>query len=152
MGPAPYRPSALRYQVFLGRTAIDEGMLSKRQLRSGAWRRLFRGIYADSRIEITHSVRCSVAAGYLLPSDGVIAGRSAARLYGADAVPGGDIVEALVPQAAVVIPHVGLVVHRGLLAADDRCEFDGLAVTTPVRTCWDLSRWLPLIEAVVVIE
>jgi len=152
MGPRPYRPAALRYQVFLGRMAIDEGMLTKRQLRSSAWRRLFRGIYADSRLEITHSVRCSVAAEYLLPSDAVIAGRSAARLYGVDAVPAGDPVEALVPQAAVVIPHIGLVVHRGQLASDDRCEIDGIAVTTTVRTCWDLARWLSPIEAVVVVD
>jgi len=138
--------------VFLGRTAIDEGLLSKEQLRSNAWRRVYRGIYADSRIEITHTVRCSVAAEYLLPPDGVIAGRSAARLYGVDAVPAGDPVEALVSRSAVVIPHVGLIVHRGLLAPEDRRELDGLAVTTVARTCWDLARWLPLIEAVVVID
>ena len=152
MGPRPYRPAALKGQVFRGRTAVEEGVLSKQHLRSSAWQRLFRGIYADSRIEITHSIRCAVAAEYVLAPDAVIAGRSAAKLYGADSRADTDPVEALVPPAAVVIPHVGLVVHRGRLAPDDWHEVEGLAVTTAVRTCWDLARWLPAIEAVVIVD
>jgi hypothetical protein len=82
----------------------------------------------------------------------VIAGRSAARLYGAGAARDDDRVEALAPHAAVIVPHAGAVVHRGTLEPEDRLQHEHYAVTTPVRTCWDLARWLPPIEAVVIID
>jgi hypothetical protein len=138
--------------VFQGRTAIDAGLLSKRQLDSHAWRRLFRGVYADSRLTITHGVRCAVAVEFVLPAGSVIAGRSAAKLYGVDAREDNDPVEALAPQAAVVIPNAGAIVHRGNLAPEDRLQRKRYAVTSPVRTCWDLARWLSPVEAVVIID
>jgi very-short-patch-repair endonuclease len=127
-------------------------LLSKAQLLSHAWRRLFQGVYADSRLTITHATRCYAATEFVLPPDSVIAGRSAARLYGAGATGNDDRVDALVPHAAVIVPHAGLVVHRGTLASEDRVEREHFAITTPVRTCWDLARWLPTVEAVVLID
>jgi very-short-patch-repair endonuclease len=52
----------------------------------------------------------------------------------------------------VIVPHAGAVVHRGKLAPEDRQRREHYAVTTPVRTCWDLARWLPPVEAVVIID
>ena len=150
MGPTPYRPAALRGRIFEGRAAIDAGLLTKAQLLSKAWRRLFHGVYADSRLTINLATRCAAATAFVLPCDSVIAGRSAARLHGADVT--FDRVEALAPPAAVIVPHAGVVVHRGQLAPEDRLQRDHFAVTTPVRTCWDLARWLPPVEAVVIID
>jgi very-short-patch-repair endonuclease len=127
-------------------------LITHRQLRGHAWRRLFQGVYADSSLTITHATRCAAANAFVLPPDSVIAGRSAARLYGSDAARDGERVEALAPHAAVIVPHAGLVVHRGRLAPEDRLQREHFAITTPVRTCWDLARWLPPIEAVVIID
>jgi hypothetical protein len=109
-------------------------------------------VYADSRLTINHATRCAVATGFVLPPDSVIAGRSAARLYGADAARDDDRVEALAPWAVVVPSNAGVIVHQGKLAPDDRLQREHYAITTPVRTCWDLARWLPPVEAVVVID
>jgi hypothetical protein len=43
-------------------------------------------------------------------------------------------------------------VHRDLLADDEVTTVDGVAVTTPLRTAWDLARWLPTVEAVVAVD
>jgi hypothetical protein len=148
----PNRPEALCGRIFRGRAAVEAGLLTIRQLRSRAWRRLFQGVYADSRVVINHATRCAVAVGFVLPPDSVIAGRSAAKLYGADARDADDAVEALVPRAAAVIPHSGTIMHRGNLAPEDRLQREHYALTTPVRTCWDLARWLSPVEAVVIID
>jgi very-short-patch-repair endonuclease len=147
----PHRPPELRGQVFRGRTAIERGLLTQRQLGSKAWLRLFQGVYIDASVSVTHRLRCAVAAAYVLPPDWVIAGRSAAHLHGAG-VGEPDVVEALVPLGSKLIPHRGLVVHQGSLAGDEWVDFHGLRVTTPVRTCWDLARWFEPVEAVVRID
>ena len=152
MGPAPFRPHALRGRIFRGREAIDAGLLSPEQLRSRAWRRLFHGVYADSRLTITHATRCAAATEFVLPAGSVIAGRSAARLYGSQAARDDDRVEALAPRASVIVPYAGVVVHQGQLAPEDQVQREHFAITTPVRTCWDLACWLPPVEAVVIID
>jgi len=43
-------------------------------------------------------------------------------------------------------------VHAADLLDGDVRDLDGVRVTTPVRTCWDLAQWLDLVEAVVVID
>src|SRR6185369_10149162 len=79
MGPAPFRPHALRGRVFRGREAIDAGLLSPEQLRSRAWRRLFHGVYADSRLTITHATRCAAATEFVLPAGSVLAATGRGR-------------------------------------------------------------------------
>lgn len=46
----------------------------------------------------------------------------------------------------------GLVVHHGGAVADDLVEVGGCLTTSPARTAWDLSRRLPLEEAVVALD
>ena len=48
--------------------------------------------------------------------------------------------------------HPGLVVHRGLLRADEIELVAEVAVTAPVRTAYDLAREPPLVEAVVAVD
>ena len=152
MAAIPYRPEALSGRIFQGRAAIDAGLVSRRQLNSRAWQRLFQGVYADSRLKINHATRCAAATEFVLPADSVIAGRSAAKLYGAAGREDGDPVEALAPRAVVVPSNAGVIVHCGKLAPEDRLQRKHYALTTPVRTCWDLARWLSPVEAVVVID
>ena len=138
--------------IFLGRTEIAAGLLTLDDLRTQAWQRLFQGVYADSRIEMTHYLRCAAALAYLVRPDGVIAGRSAATLYGAGLAGPTDPVEVLVRRAGMTSRHRGIRFHRGVLAPEDRQVLRGLPLTTPPRTCWDLARWLDPPEAVVLVD
>jgi len=93
-----------------------------------------------------------VPGGLLLPSGGAVAGRSAAALYGAGTVTAGDPVEVVIPRHVRFGRSVGLLAHSADLVDGDTRELDGMRLTTPARTCWDLAQWLDLVEAVVVID
>ncbi len=72
--PPPLVPDALRAEPFLGVEAVRAGLLSRRQLESRTWRRLFRGCYVHRDVAVTHVLR--VEAACLLLPDGVVTGRS----------------------------------------------------------------------------
>lgn len=136
--------------MFRGRLAVSAGLLTQAQLRSRAWRRLFQGVYVDSSVDITHRQRCAVALAFCLPTGSVIAGRSAAAIYGAD-IPL-DAVETVVPRGIRLIPYAGLVIHQTAVDPGETRRVHGLAVTDPARTCWDLACWLDPVEAVVFVD
>jgi hypothetical protein len=95
---SPHQPTELRTaEPFLGWWAVDEGLLTVDQLRSGAWRRLVRGVYVHRDIPLTHELRARGAC-VLLPF-AVVSGRSAAVLWDVD-LAGPDDVEVTVPAAA----------------------------------------------------
>jgi hypothetical protein len=152
MPRVPERPEPLRRRFFHARIVLEQGLLTKKRLRSRAWRRLFRGIYADSSRPLTHGLRCAAASRYLLPAGAALAGRSAATLLGSGLARPTDPVEILVPPSATFGPVEGLRIHSAELCAEDVCRIRGMPVTRPVRTCWDLARWLTVIEAVVLID
>jgi hypothetical protein len=148
----PRRPAALAGRIFLARDALRQRLLTPADLRSAAWRPPFRGVYADASLAITHRRRCLAACRYLLPSCGAVGGRSAAALYGAGTAATDEPVEVVVPRSHRFGPFGGLAVHGADLLEGDVRELNGVRVTTPVRTCWDLAQWLDLVEAVVVID
>lgn len=149
MPRAPYRPPALRWQVFLARDAVDGGLISPDALRSAAWRRLLRGVYADSRLEPDHQLQCH-AARLLAPPEAVIAGASAAYLHGIQAaVRNGDPVQLLVERKHRFGPVQGLQVHTtGTLPAGDLASGPELRRTTGMRTAWDVARWQDPVRSV----
>ncbi|MFY1687813.1 hypothetical protein [Plantactinospora sp. WMMB782] len=143
------RPPELRGRIFRGSQAVARGLLTKNDLRSSAWRPLFRGIYADVELAVPHHTRCAVVARWLLPAGAAIAGRSAAVLYGVPSLTEPDApVEVLVPAGTRLGPMAGLRVHTGTLTPGDVRSRRGIPVTIPGRTCWDLACWLDLVEAV----
>jgi hypothetical protein len=152
MGVSPRRPEQLRGRVFRGSQVVAGGLLTRSELRSKAWRPLFKDVYADADVAVTHRLRCSAATRWLLPSGAVIAGRSAAALYGAGSVDAADPLDVLVPAGQRFGPVAGLAVHTATLSGDDVRRWDGVPVTTPERTCWDLAQWLPVEEAVAVVD
>jgi very-short-patch-repair endonuclease len=147
-----YRPVELRGQFFHGRQAIEAGLLTRGQLQSSAWRRLFHGIYVDSSVDLSHEMRCLVACALILPDGGVIAGRSAATVHGVGLTHPLDPVEALVSYGATLAGRPEMRLHRGFFGADEVELVRGMSVTTKVRTCWDLARWLPLPDSAVFID
>ncbi|MEH0937021.1 endonuclease domain-containing protein [Micromonospora psammae] len=188
MPKAPRRPPQLRGRIFRGSTAVSRGLLTRNDLRSSAWRSLFRDVYADSHLRVSHRDRCRAVTRWLVPPGTAVAGRSAAALYGAGRVAPDEPIDVLMstslaaPQPtdatttdttgtyaadggttvaqgrSVTLtrprrgPATGLRVHRAELDPGDVVDRAGILVTTPARTCWDLARWLDVVDAVVVID
>src|SRR4051812_26792444 len=92
MSRTPARPSALRGKVFRGSEQVRAGRLTKGQLRSTAWRRLFPDVYACASLPVDHARRARAAAHLALPG-AVVSGRSAGVLWGVDLAGPDDDVE-----------------------------------------------------------
>ncbi|WP_433538106.1 hypothetical protein ACQPZK_10480 [Micromonospora sp. CA-249363] len=152
MPASPRRPARLQGRVFRGSRAVADGLLTPAELRSSAWRPIFRDVYADAELEVTHRARCAAAAQLVLLPGVVIAGRSAAALYGASSIAGDAPVDVLVPSGQRFGPVSGLVVHAGAIDGADVTLRQGIPVTTPLRSCWDLAQWLPTEEAVAIVD
>jgi hypothetical protein len=144
-------PPELTYAPFAGSDAVAAGLLTRRQLAGGSWRRLLPGIYAWAGLRLDHGARC-LAAGLFLRGRGAVSGRDAAALWGADALVRGAPIEVTVPEPARIRAPDGLVVVRSPLPAVDVGRWAGTPVTTPGRTAFDAARRLPIIEAVVTVD
>ena len=148
----PYRPADLRGRVFRGSAVVDAGVLTRRQLDSRAWRRLFRDVYACATVEATHALRATAAASVLLPG-AVVTGRSAAVLWGLGDVAGpADEVEVTVPPGCPISVVPGVRVRRAALAPQHVTRRRQVAVTTPEATAVALAATQPLEEAVVLLD
>jgi very-short-patch-repair endonuclease len=135
---------------FRGSDAVARGLVTRGELRGRRYRRVFPDIYlaADQPADL---VALSRAAHLLVePIGGVLAGYSAAALLGADCAPRSAAAEVLVPRHAR--SHPDLLIRRGVASGPDRWTVRGCAVTSPVRTAWDLTRRLPLDDAVVALD
>jgi very-short-patch-repair endonuclease len=147
---APRRPAVLRGRVFRGSHVVAAGKLSPGELRSPAWRRLFRDIYACADLPITHELRAVAAAGLLVPG-AVVTGRSAAVLWGLPAAEGDDDVELTVPTGSTVCRVPGVTVRCRVLEPAQITERRGVRTTTAEATAVDLARAGTLEDAVVLI-
>ncbi len=141
---------AVRPAPFRGTEALAAGRLTRARLYGPRYRRLYPDVYlpAGSEPDLATLSR----AAFLLVADrgGVLAGYSAAILLGADCAPPGAPAEVLVSMNAR--PHPGLRIHRGRVGGADLAMVDGIRVTSPARTAWDLARRLPVVDAVVALD
>lgn len=129
--------------------AIACGALTRHHLVDGSYQPLFPGVSVDARTPVTMAIR---AAGALLARPrGTVAGSAAAALWDVDTAPVETTVDLLV-DAGGVRSCPGVRVRRAGLRDDEVAVLDGLRVTTPVRTALDLARWLPVGQAVVVVD
>lgn len=134
--------------MFRGADAISSGLLTRDALRSSAWQRLYRGVYADAELPLDFGLRVAGAA-LLIPAAAVFSGRTAAYLHGAGELVDVDSpVEVSVPQDVRFGPVAGLRVRRLPLPLGDVELRRGRRVTTPVRTALDIARAESLLEAV----
>jgi very-short-patch-repair endonuclease len=97
--------------VFLGRTVVDAGLLTEKQLRGPLVVRLMRGVYRPSWVEETHELRCE-GAGLIAPETALITGRSLAAILGVRLLRTGDDVEMAVPEEDHFDPPAGVRVRR----------------------------------------
>lgn len=128
----------------------------KHRLATGRLHRVFRGIYAIGRPELTQRGRWMGAVLSCGPR-AALSHRSAAALW-AIGVQGtarpnpspGGLIDISVP-AEVVRKRPGIHLHRSSFGAEDTTRRDGIPVTTPARTLIDLAAILgpEQIEAVI---
>jgi len=149
--PSPHRPPELRRRVFRGSAVIRSGLLTRHQLRSSAWQRLFPDLYACAELTITHDVRAAAVTRLLLPG-AVASGRSAALLWDVRLVDETADVEVTLPPASRAGNVPGVHVTRRALSGEERSSRRGIPVTTPLRTALDLGRIRPLDDAVIALD
>lgn len=138
--------------MFRTRDAITLGLLTPSEVRSRAWRRLYRGVYADAELPDTFGLRIAGAA-LLIPSAAVFSGRTAAYLHGAtDLVEVSTPVEVSVPPPVRYGPVSGLRIRSVAVPQGDVVSIRGRRCTSGLRTALDIARVEPLVEAVVALD
>ncbi len=129
---------------FLGTEALAGGRVSRRTLRS-RHEMVYRNVYLPKGRELTAVTR-GVAAWLWSGRSATVAGLSAAALHGSQWIDSGKPAELNRMEASGVD---GIVVHRDKLLDREVCVIQGMSVTTPARTAFDLGRQPGLTTAVI---
>jgi len=117
---------------------IAGGSLTRGQLR-WRYRRIHRDVYVPK--DTPRSLHDNIWAAWLWSGRrATIAGRAAAALHGAKWVDDFAPIEITGPFNH---PPPGIIIRRERISADDVVDRDGLPVTNPTRTAFDLGRHLP---------
>ncbi len=130
-------------EVFIGSEALADGELTRGGLRWNC-RAIFPDVYTDRTV--TPSLQLNTTGAWIWSRGAaVITGRAAAALHGALWVDADAPIEMI---GRMTRAPRGIVVRRERIEADEVVERDGLLVTTPQRTAFDLARHLPRDAAV----
>ncbi|SNR87114.1 T/G mismatch-specific endonuclease [Geodermatophilus saharensis] len=152
MAVAPRRPPVLHGRVFRGTWAVGAGVLTKDELRSTAWRRLRRDVYADATLPVDHLVLARGVA-LVMPRSAALGGLTAAVLWGAGGLATAeDPVEVVVPPGTRWSPGPGVAVRSADLDGAVVRRGPWLRWTDRVRTAVDLVRRDGTDEAVVLLD
>jgi hypothetical protein len=134
---------------FRGSAAVAAGLLTRDRLYGPRFRRVFPDVYVPATAEPDLLLR-SRAAAIHVGSRGLLVGYSAAEVLGASCASADAPAEVTVPDGFRSRP--GLVVHRFRPEPGEVADHGGIAVTTAVRTAYDLGRRPDRSEAVVAID
>lgn len=138
--------------LFVGSHAVSEGILTRRQLESGLFRRVLHNVYVEAGVIHDHTLK-SRAAALLMPPEAAIGGRSAAAWLGAPFATMAEPVLVVVPRDCRWKGPRGVQVHRTDLRADQICtDDDGVRRTTPRRTAWDIATLESVLSAVALLD
>lgn len=143
-------PVELAERPFTSATAAKYGV-TRSALRGTSWRRLHRGVWVATDVALSYAILLA-AARLAMPVDAVLCGLSACTAWGIDVRRADDRLVYVGFAEQVPRKRAGLVLRELLLRPDEVVVRDGWLVTTPVRTAFDCARWLPLVEAVVVVD
>lgn len=131
---------------------LRSGLLTRGELRSSAWRRIYRDVYVCATVPLTHQVKALAAAAVLFPG-AVVTGRSAAVLWGLDDAAGpDDVVTLCIPAGRSASAVPGVRVHRRDLPPEDVTWRRRVKVLTAAATAIDIARHTALDQAVVVVD
>jgi hypothetical protein len=138
--------------LFIGSHAVADGMLTRKQLQSGMFRRVLHNVYADPSLVIDHQLRARAAA-LVMPAEAAVGGRSAAAWWGAPFSSATDPVLVVVPRGCPWDGPAGVRVHKsGLGPRDVVMSDDDVPITTPRRTAWEIAILEPLMAAVALLD
>ena len=122
-------------EPFIGREALDAGVLNRHELRR-YFRSVTPNVYVNKRIQLTLKQR-AMAAWLWSRREAVVAGSAASALHGAKWIPEDVDIELIWSNSRS---------PRGVITRDDVIFdreiqlIDGVPVTTPARTAFDLGR------------
>jgi len=109
------------------------------------YRQIHRNVYLALGQDLTAATRAKAA--WLWSNEaGTLAGLSAAAVQGCGWIDPRHPAELVRRNGK---PVAGILIHRDELDDDEVCRVDGMAVTTPARTAFDLGRRRGLDQAVV---
>lgn len=117
--------------------ALGEEILSKRQLYSPLFVRLFHGVHVPAAMPITHELRCRAAA-LAASSEAVLTGASAAAVRGFDLVSSSSAVECVVPEEAKFRQQRGIDIRRTTLLGIDSEPWGEIRIATRLRAAMDM--------------
>ncbi|RMI29793.1 hypothetical protein [Nocardia stercoris] len=135
-------------EPFVGSWALAARALTRRQLQRD-FERIHHDVYV-ARGRRLDAVDRAKAAGYWAHGNGILVGHSAAALHGSLWID--QDLPAEIALATGRRAPAGIVAVRDTIAAEERCERLGFAVSTPARTAFDLGRRLPRERAVVALD
>lgn len=122
--------------LFLGSEALAAKAMPERAMRS-LYESVYPGVYGSGDIELMARERAQ-AAWLWSRRKAVIAGNSAAALLGARWVDPALDAELIHDNRH---PPAGIVVHSETLLRGEVVDVDGMPVTSPARTAFDIGRW-----------
>lgn len=127
---------------FIGSEAVAAGAVAKHQLRA-RYRAVFPDVYTG---QAGLSLHARTRAAWLWTHrHGVVAGVAASAVYGAKWVDDDVPIELIWGNART---PTGIITRRDLLLGAECRPIDGMLVTTPARTAFDLGRRGPITRAV----
>lgn len=125
----------MREVPFIGSEALASGRLNRHQLRA-VYRPVFPNVYVPAHAELPLELR--IRAAWLWSGrSAIVGGAAAAALHGAAWIPDNVPVELIHTNTR---PPDGVLTRRDTLCAGETQVCDGLAVTTPERTAFDIGR------------
>jgi hypothetical protein len=124
--------------------------LTRWQLRGSSWRRISGGVYVWAGLRES-SLLAIAGLRRRLPPGAAFSGRTAAWLHGFDGSPGVPP-EVTVPYGCGVSARACMSLRHGTLTDTDVVQLRGFPATSPLRTAFDLSRRLPLVDAVAAVD
>lgn len=137
--------------AFRGSAAVAADLVTKNELRGPRFWRIHPDTYlAAGPVPPDLRLR-SLGAYRYVGGHGVLAGYSAAELLGASCGPRNAPAEVIVPPLGQRRP-AGLLLRRERIAPSEVVEVEGVRVTSPIRTAFDLARRHDLVEGVVAVD
>lgn len=145
-------PRELLDQPFTLATAASFGV-TRSMLRGSQWWQVIRGVWAHTSVPDSKQTRFE-ALELVLTERTFICGLTAAwAAFDIDVQdPRSDQLWIGHTPGTWLKPRPGFVIHELTLDPADIQVFRGTRMTTWLRTAFDCARWLPLVEAVVVID
>jgi very-short-patch-repair endonuclease len=134
-------------RVFIGRSAVDAGLLTVKQLRGPTVVRVLHGVYRPAWVSPSHKLTCE-AACLVLPRDVWVSGQSAATVLGLRLAQNGDDVSCVARESTRVPRRRGVRVRQVRGGPLGGQLLSGVRVADIRRVAFDLAARKDLPQAV----